>query len=226
MQRSSSSESGARQPSAPAGEPGAGRPSLAVRAARHPAAALTLAVMLGVAAGVGGYTFRYAEGFSYFSTDPTACVNCHIMEPQYDAWQKASHHAVAVCVDCHLPTAFVPKYLAKAENGWRHGKLFTTQSFREPIVVKSEGLAILESNCQRCHGRLVAQMAGLDPVDAPESPLPHYAPGQTGCLHCHSSVGHGVKAGLGGPLREEEIRALEPSAGPTASKASMKGSEP
>lgn len=125
------------------------------------------------------------------------------MQPQYDAWQKASHHAVAVCVDCHLPTGFTAKYLTKAENGWRHGKLFTTQSFREPILVQSEGIGILEDNCQRCHGRLVAQVAAFDSDQPLQAPLPHHAPGQTGCLHCHSTVGHGVRAGLGGPPRDE-----------------------
>ena len=61
---------------------------------------VVLACTLGVAFGIGGFTFRYAEGFSYFQTDPKACVNCHIMRPQFDAWQKSSHHAVAVCVEC------------------------------------------------------------------------------------------------------------------------------
>src|SRR5688572_15685025 len=78
---------------------------------------LGLSVVMGLFAGIGGYTFRYAEGLSYFSKDPKACVNCHIMQPEYDGWQKASHHTVAVCVDCHLPHAFIPKYYAKAENG-------------------------------------------------------------------------------------------------------------
>ena len=35
---------------------------------------ITLAVLLGVAAGIGGYTFRYAKGLSYFKKDPEACV--------------------------------------------------------------------------------------------------------------------------------------------------------
>jgi len=40
---------------------------------------------LGVLLGIGGTTFNYAEGLSYLSTDPAACANCHIMQPQYDA---------------------------------------------------------------------------------------------------------------------------------------------
>ncbi len=173
---------------------------------------LTLSVGLGALAGVGGYTFRYAEGLSYFSTDPAACVNCHIMQPQYDAWQKASHHAVAVCVDCHLPHDFVPKYLAKAENGWRHGQKFTTQNFEEPIFVQSAGMNILQDNCLRCHGPLI------DTERQPRSgmsPHPAHAGEQLSeemqCVHCHWSVGHGQRAGMGGPRRAEEFEGLPAS---------------
>src|SRR6516165_6995974 len=74
---------------------------------------------------------RYAEGFSYLSNDPKACVDCHIMREQYDGWQKASHHAVATCNDCHVPHETVPKYWVKAEDGFWHSKGFTHQDFPE-----------------------------------------------------------------------------------------------
>src|SRR5205823_3023502 len=65
--------------------------------------------LVGTLLGTGAFTVRYAEGFSYLSNDPKACVNCHIMRDQYDGWQKASHHAVAspllnvarACQTCH-----------------------------------------------------------------------------------------------------------------------------
>lgn len=138
---------------------------------RRGAWAIGVAVAVGLTAGIGAYTFRYAEGLSYFSTDPKACVNCHIMRPQYDGWQKASHHAVAVCIDCHLPHDFVPKYLAKAENGWRHGEKFTTQSFQEPIFVQARGGEILQDNCLRCHGPLVDELARKSGTDDPHAGL-------------------------------------------------------
>jgi len=158
---------------------------------------LLLAVSIGVAAGLGAYTFRYAQGLSYFKTDPRACVNCHIMQPEYDAWQKSSHHQVAVCIDCHLPHAVVPKYLAKAENGWRHGERFTTQRFVEPIVVQAKGRAILQDNCVRCHADIAHPL--LEAARIQGEPLL--------CTHCHSGVGHGEKTGLGGPLTPEERHA-------------------
>jgi cytochrome c nitrite reductase small subunit len=152
---------------------------------------LGLAIGLGTALGIGAFTFRYAAGLSYLSAEPSACVNCHIMQTQYDGWQKASHHTVAVCIDCHLPHEFIPKYLAKAENGYRHSERFTTGAFVEPIRVQPRGIAILEANCRRCHSALTAEISHGERIG-----------GELSCLHCHFSVGHGESARLGAPLNK------------------------
>ncbi len=148
-----------------------------------------LAGMIGILIGVGAYTFHFAEGLSYLSSDPQACVNCHIMQPQYDSWQKSSHHTVAVCVDCHLPQDFIGKYIAKAENGYHHSKGFTFQDFHEPIMIKPKNSQILQDNCLRCHQQMVHDLVAgaTSALDAVR------------CVHCHQSVGHGPTAGLGGP---------------------------
>ena len=164
------------------------------RAASGSAALVLLGVLTGVLLGVGGYTFFYAHGLSYLSSDPQTCVNCHIMRPQYESWLKASHHAVAKCVDCHLPHDFVGKYLAKAENGWNHSREFTLQDFHEPIRIKSKNAAILQANCLACHGDVVHELVGGVNGD----------PDEVQCVHCHSGVGHGETAGLGGPERAGE----------------------
>lgn len=162
---------------------------------------ILVAAALGILFGLGGYTMQYAEGLSYFSTDPQACTNCHIMQPQFDSWQKASHHGFATCVDCHLPNAFVAKYIAKAENGYYHSKGFTFQDFHEPITIKESNAEILQENCLACHEPMV------EGILASGSHLSEGVP----CVHCHATVGHGVKAGLGGP---EEYR-YEPAETPT-----------
>ena len=51
---------------------------------------LVLAAVVGSVVGVAGFTFRYAEGLSYFSTDPKACANCHIMNDQYASWTQGA----------------------------------------------------------------------------------------------------------------------------------------
>src|SRR5436309_15692973 len=104
----------------------------------------------GVVLGLGFFTFWYARGGSYFSANPSACVNCHIMNDQYDCWQKASHHAHATCVDCHLPHDLFGKYLAKAENGFWHSKAFTLEDFHEPIQIGAKNARILKLNCLEC----------------------------------------------------------------------------
>jgi len=149
---------------------------------------VSAALLVGMAAGIGGYGLVYAEAFSYMSSDSKVCANCHIMNSQYDSWQKSSHHATAGCVDCHLPHDFVGKWTAKALNGWHHSKGFTLQDFEEPIRIKPGNSRVLQDNCLACHGALV-----------------HEAAAETGrgdeftCVHCHQSVGHGERAGLGGP---------------------------
>jgi cytochrome c nitrite reductase small subunit len=152
-----------------------------------------LAALVGVGLGLGLFTLHEAEGTSYLSDDPRSCVNCHIMRPQFDGWQKASHHGVATCVDCHLPESGLPKYFAKALNGWHHSKAFTLEDFAEPIRITPRNAAILEANCLRCHGALlhdtVAASGGRDALS---------------CVHCHRDVGHGEAAGLGGRMRPGE----------------------
>ena len=67
----------------------------------------------GLGLGVGGYTFLYAKGWSYFTNDPAACANCHVMREHYNAWIKSSHRAVATCNDCHTPHNFFGKYYSR-----------------------------------------------------------------------------------------------------------------
>jgi cytochrome c nitrite reductase small subunit len=141
---------------------------------------VVLAALIGAAIGMGGFTFRYAEGLSYMSNDPKACKNCHIMNEQYDSWRKSSHHAAATCNDCHVPPDFLGKYLAKASNGYHHSKGFTFQDFHEPIMIKPKNSQILQDNCLRCHGALVHEIVRGST----------YASGAIRCVHCHRSVGH------------------------------------
>jgi cytochrome c nitrite reductase small subunit len=139
------------------------------------------ALVLGTAVGVGLVTFTYARGLSYFSSDPRACINCHIMNDQYDSWGKSSHHAAAKCVDCHLPHEGIDKWIAKAENGYHHSKGFTFQDFHEPIMIKPKNSRILQNNCLKCHEDLVHDIVEGSTTDITS----------VTCVHCHSSVGHG-----------------------------------
>ncbi len=146
---------------------------------RPPILLVVLAVTMGLAAGIGAYTFVYARGASYLTNDPAACANCHIMREQYDGWAASSHRAVAGCNDCHTPHALVPKYATKALNGFWHSLAFTTGRFHEPIRINARNRAITESACRSCHADIVHA------VDAAPK-----AAGALSCIHCHNSVGH------------------------------------
>jgi cytochrome c nitrite reductase small subunit len=137
---------------------------------------LIVAALVGVAVGVGGYTFVYAKGASYMTNDPAACANCHVMQTYYDGWRKSSHHAVAVCNDCHTPADFFGKYTTKASNGWHHSVAFTSGDFHEPIQARAVNHDIAEANCRRCHA---------DMADAVDGHSEHLS-----CVRCHASVGH------------------------------------
>jgi cytochrome c nitrite reductase small subunit len=141
--------------------------------------AIGFGLLFGVAAGLGGYTFIYAEGASYLTNDPAACANCHVMQDHYDAWRKASHHAVATCNDCHTPHSFVGKYASKGLNGFNHSLAFTTGRFHEPIQITQRNHEITEAACRRCHGDIVQ---ANDAMHAPGKALT--------CVKCHDSVGH------------------------------------
>ncbi len=145
---------------------------------------LVAGCLSGVLVGMAAFTFHTAKGTSYLSNDPKACVNCHVMREQYDSWQKSSHHAVATCNDCHVPHGFIPKWLAKAEHGWKHSAAFTTMNFHEPIEIKPKSFKDLQDNCMACHSEITTEIADHKTL-SDKDPL--------NCLRCHSNVGHSAR---------------------------------
>ena len=144
---------------------------------------LFLAILVGIFVGLGTFTFNYAEGLSYFSTDPKACANCHVMQEQYDSWQKSTHHTAATCVECHLPHDFLPKYIAKADHGYRHSSAFTFGGFHEPIQITDRDRTIVQQNCVRCHADFVHALTSGSTTDEDA----------VQCINCHRGVGHSAR---------------------------------
>lgn len=131
--------------------------------------------------GVGAYLFTVSNAASYLSDDPKACINCHVMVPEYASWQHSSHAKVATCNDCHVPhDSLLAKYLYKAKDGTRHSFMFTFRM--EPQVMKAteEAKKVIQGNCLRCHGELVQQATApvFHSFDRP-------------CVDCHREVPHG-----------------------------------
>ena len=136
------------------------------------------ALVIGIMAGLGFYTFVYARGYSYLTNDPAACANCHVMREYYNEWIKSSHRSVARCNDCHTPHNFLGKYSIKTVNGFFHSFAFTTGLYPDVIQIKGYNRRVTESACRSCHDAIVQQIAG------------QHAGGDLSCVRCHSSVGH------------------------------------
>ncbi len=166
------------------------------------------ALAIGAALGLGAYTFVYAKGASYLSTDPAVCANCHIMGEHFTAWQRSSHRAAAGCSDCHMPHDVVRKYLTKASNGFWHSVAFTSGRFPDPLMIKPHNRAVVERACRHCHGAVTQAIAagtgrsgliraGAGGLPTPRRPQLHDGIGTAGeelaCTFCHTYVGHWVR---------------------------------
>ncbi len=159
-------------------------PKMPVHSPKHSPAALhraliLAALLLGVPSGLGIYTFIYAGGTAYFSDDPKACVNCHVMREPFAGWSHSSHKAVASCNDCHTSKGFPNNWYSKGVNGWNHSVAFTTGNFPDPIRIRDFNARIVRQNCVGCHQILVSEIHSADPRQ------------QLSCIACHGNVGHG-----------------------------------
>jgi len=131
--------------------------------------------------GMSAYVARLSNAASYLSDDPKACINCHVMNPEFASWQHSSHARVAVCNDCHVPhDNLLSKYLYKAKDGTRHSFMFTFHM--EPQVMKptEEAKRVIQANCMRCHETL---------MESTYSPIFHST--ERPCTECHREVPHG-----------------------------------
>jgi cytochrome c nitrite reductase small subunit len=146
---------------------------------------LPIFAILGVFAGLGIFTAHISRAPSYLSDDPTTCVNCHIMGPQYLTWQHSSHRSVS-CNDCHVPhDTIVNKYLFKAQDGMRHATMFTLRLEPEVIRLSSGAIPVVEANCRRCHEHVVGEIHARK-----------WETGDPRCWDCHRETPHGRSRSL------------------------------
>ncbi len=140
---------------------------------------LPIYFLAGLMAGLSLVIFRISAVTSYLSDDPKACINCHIMVPQYAAWERSSHRAVASCNDCHVPhDNLAHKLFYKAKDGTRHGFMFTFNLQPQAIHASKAAIPVIQENCLRCHGGLVRDVF-------------HSKDSQRLCWECHRNVPHG-----------------------------------
>jgi len=136
-------------------------------------------VLISVCAGIGGYAFVYAKGYSYLTDDPQACLNCHAMTDHFNGWVRSSHHIGAVCNNCHAPHSFIGKYYTKGLNGFWHSFYFTSGNFPDVIQATPRNKGIAEAACRNCHSDMVDAVEMLSDESDPLE-----------CNRCHDTVGH------------------------------------
>lgn len=145
-------------------------------------------ILIGIFIGLGVYSFYISKAWSYISDDPKACVNCHIMAPQYATWNHSSHRETASCNDCHVPhDNFFRKYYFKGKDGLNHAKLFTLRKERQVIFIGEAGKSVVHENCIRCHTNLFDQTKLITKTKG------LYKNHNTNrhCWECHREVPHG-----------------------------------
>ncbi len=141
-------------------------------------ATLVTGLVVGLAIGLGMYTFVYAKGYSYLTSDPNACANCHVMQDYYSAWMKSGHRSAAKCNDCHAPHNLIAKYAIKATNGFFHSLAFTSGRFPDNIHIKGYNERVTEGACRTCHAEITSAITGIHNQQ------------DISCIRCHFDVGH------------------------------------
>lgn len=144
-------------------------------------------IISGILAGLLIYVFYISRAYSYLSDNPSTCVNCHIMAPQYATWNHSSHRERASCNDCHVPhNNIVNKYYFKAKDGLRHATMFTLRKEPQVILIKEQGKRVVQDNCLRCHAKLLTDAK----VSNYSSEYQHVR-SERPCWECHREVPHG-----------------------------------
>ena len=145
------------------------------------------AILLGIFVGLGSSTFYLSNAISYLTDDPEACINCHIMRPEYSTLEHSSHRGHTVCNDCHVPHNNISrKYFFKASDGLRHAFMFTLKLDPQVIQIKEAGKTVVQENCLRCH------IKNVNPVSITNVNGHNYKHGVGKlCWGCHREVPHG-----------------------------------
>ncbi len=138
-------------------------------------------IMLGIAVGMAGVVAQVSRATSYLSDSPETCINCHVMNAEYESWQKSSHANVTNCNDCHVPHDNpVSKMAFKARDGLYHSYIFTTRQEPQVIRLSKGAIPVVEANCRRCHQNQVDEIHLATPVKTDHR-----------CWDCHREVPHG-----------------------------------
>lgn len=145
-------------------------------------------ILLGATIGSLAYLIYISRMTSYLSDDPSACVNCHIMAPYFQSWQKSSHQPWTNCNECHVPhNNAANKYLFKAKDGLFHASVFTLRMEPQVLRPRDASYEVIMDNCIRCHTQLNTEFVKTGMIGYAQTK----DGGGKACWDCHREVPHG-----------------------------------
>jgi cytochrome c nitrite reductase small subunit len=147
----------------------------------------------GIAAGLGLYNVYAARVFSFLGTDPSACVNCHVMSVAYKSWERSSHAKWTNCKDCHVPQHnILAGMVFEGLDGMYHGAMLLTNNVPDAPRPRPGTVKVIQENCVRCHTQLTTEFVSAG--KATYADIRHGK--QKACWDCHRHVPHTKSSGL------------------------------
>ncbi|MEK7475044.1 MAG: cytochrome c3 family protein [Candidatus Coatesbacteria bacterium] len=127
-------------------------------------------------------------GLSIYSTSPSFCHSCHIMEPYYQGWKHSKHKNVP-CVECHYPPESPRSHLWRKFQAMSQVVKYVTRTYSSKPFAEVDDKSCLRSGCHSSRlleGRLVT------PRGIRFDHRPHLTQVRRGrqlrCVSCHSQV--------------------------------------
>lgn len=175
-------------------------------------------VVIGLVAGIAA-TAGFAS-FVKYSNSKDFCRSCHEMEAfVFPEWEQSHHHGnpsgvQAICSDCHVPRAFLPKMATKIRASFNEipkhlmGKMDTREEFEalKPELAERVWNRMKRTDsreCRACHNADAMVLAD----QALRAQREHEAARESGetCIDCHKGVAHSLPAGFEEADEEEEL---------------------
>jgi len=181
-------------------------------------------LLAGVGAGIAGLAL-FSTTMIYTSTEAFCATSCHEMANNSNMEYAGSSHDMnrtgvrATCVDCHVPHAPIPLYIAKMgalNDLWSHHVSHMIDT-REKFEAQRPKMAqrvwtYMKGNdsreCRHCH-----QADHMDPERQSKIAVAMHERGKREkltCVDCHFSLTHNEPKGGPGPQELEVDRSLIP----------------
>ncbi len=139
-------------------------------------------------AGLGLAVLLIMAGLVKYSTSPSFCRSCHIMEPYYQAWHSSKHNHIA-CVECHYPPSSHRTLLWKKFQALSQVVKYVTRTYSSKPFAEVEDSSCLRSGC---HATRLLQGKVLTKSGIHFDHRPHITETRRGrqlrCVSCHSQV--------------------------------------